>query len=230
MDEKNYSELEDNIGYCFTDKSLLATALLHRSYRFENVGTELDNERLEFLGDAILGFLCAVHLFDVPGEHNEGILTTLRSRASSGRTLAHCAREIRLGDWLYMGLGEEQSGGRKRRSNLANALEAILGAAYLDGGIEAAQRIFDKIFVAMIDSYEHDIWAENPKGKLQEYSQSKWKTAPIYKVTSQEGPPHNTTFTVTAQLHDGSRSQGVGASKRVAEERAASNLLDQLLE
>ena len=127
-----------------------------------------------------------------------------------------------------MGLGEEQSGGRKRLSNLANALEALIAAAYLDGGIPAALCVFEKLFVSMIDSFEHDMWAENPKGKLQEYAQSRWKTAPVYRITAEEGPPHNMIFTVVVQLADGSKSEGVGSSKRSAEERAAANLLERL--
>jgi ribonuclease-3 len=226
--ELHYRPLEDQIGYQFSDLGHLEDALSHRSFRFEQEDVDADNERLEFLGDAVLDFLCAAYLYETLVTKNEGVLTTLRSQASSGKTLAECAARIDLGVWLKMGLGEEQSGGRSRPSNLANALEAVIGAAYIDGGLDAARQIFATLFVPLIESLEHDIWADNPKGKLQEYAQSHWKTAPKYRVVHQEGPPHAMTFRVEVVLADGQQATGEGARKQIAEESAAHAMIEAL--
>ena len=221
-----YKELQRGIGYHFRRKRTLEVALTHRSYRFENSNINADNERLEFLGDAVLGFLAAAYLFGAYRGHDEGTLTTLRSRVTSGKALAEYARRLDLGQYLKMGQGEDHSGGRSRRSNLANALEALIGAAYLDGGMRAAKKIFDNVIVPHVHANEEDIQAENPKGRLQELAQAQWKKGPAYRVISSEGPPHDTRFTVEVKIDDGSIATATGRSKQEAESRAALELLN----
>ena len=223
-----YSQLEKSIGYRFRKRHLLERALVHRSFRFENPDVSADNQRLEFLGDAALGFVAAAYLHSVFSDQNEGVLTAFRSQVTSGEALAMLAADISLGEHVRMGKGEERSGGRERPSNLAACLEAIMGAAYLDGGIKAVQKIFGKIFVPMLDSLSGDVWEGNPKGKLQEYSQRIWRTGPRYKIRSTKGPAHATTFEVEVVLHDGTSAVGSGSSKQQAERCAAMNALEKL--
>jgi len=223
-----YKEIEKNIGYSFRKTSMLETALMHRSFRFENSGITSDNQRMEFLGDAVLGFVMAAHLYEKYDECDEGGLTSFRSQTTNGQVLAELARSVNLGAFIKMGKGEEHSGGRKRASNLADAMESIIGAAYLDGGMKAVLKIFSKLFVPMLGKLSGDVWAGNPKGKLQEYSQKKWKNSPHYRIVSKEGPPHAVLFTVEVELADGSVGMGKGRNKQEAEARAAVDVLSCL--
>lgn len=225
---KRYKALQQKIGYRFRRKRTLEVALTHRSYRFENRDSNADNERLEFLGDAVLGFLAAAHLFGAYRGHDEGTLTMFRSRVTSGKALAEYAQLLDLGEYLQMGQGEDRSGGRSRRSNLANALEALIGAAYLDGGMRAAKKIFDNVIAPHVHANDEDIHAENPKGRLQELAQALWKKGPAYRVVSSEGPPHDTRFTVEVKIDDGSIATATGRSKQEAESRAAWDLLTRI--
>jgi len=223
-----YRQLEKNIGYTFKRRKFLATALTHRSFRFENAGVSVDNQRLEFLGDSVLGFLTAAFLYEKHDTSDEGVLTSLRSQTTSGKALARVAREVGLGEVARLGTGEERSGGRKRASLLADTLEAVIGAAYLDGGMKGCRKVFRKLFVPRLDELSGDIWANNPKGKLQEYSQRYWKKSPVYKVVNRAGPAHATLFTVEVSLENGLRATGHGQSKQDAETTAARSLLREL--
>lgn len=223
-----YRELERQLGYRFRNVALLERALTHRSYRFDNAELDVDNQRLEFLGDAVLGFVVADRLFQQYSGKAEGDMTTLRSRITSGRALAKIAGEIDLGRFLRVGKCEEQSGGRRRASILEDALEAIIGAAWLDGGQKAADKIFNKLFVPFIETLSDDVWADNPKGQLQELVQARWKIEPLYCVTATEGPPHNTVFTVKASIPGDKSALGTARSKRAAEMIAARKLLKKI--
>jgi len=223
-----YLELEKKIGYAFRRRELLEVALTHRSFRFENAGVSEDNQRLEFLGDAVLGFLTAAFLYDKHDTSDEGVLTSLRSQTASGKALARFAREAGLGEAVRLGMGEERSGGRKRASLLADTLEAIIGAAYLDGGMKGCGKIFRKLLVPRLEELSGDVWEHNPKGKLQEYSQKRWKKSPVYKVVDRAGPAHATLFTVSVRLENGLHAEGHGQSKQEAETRAAQGLLRKL--
>lgn len=218
--------LQERMGYRFRDGGLLAAALTHRSYRFEHAGVDADNERLEFLGDSILGTLATEHLYRTFTACDEGRLTALRSRVTSGKALAHCAREIGLGACLRMGQGEARTGGCMRASNLANALEALLGAAYLDGGLEAARTIFNEVILRRAAGLDEDPWADNPKGRIQELAQSRWRQGPRYEVLSAAGPAHAPHYTVKLTLPDGSEATGEGSSKQAAEAAAAEAMLE----
>jgi len=216
-----YRELERRIGYRFRNRVLLETALLHRSFRFEHPGQSVDNQRLEFLGDAVLGLATAAYLFNTDAEKLEGEMTSIRSRVTSGKALAKTARDIELGEFLQMGKGEENSGGRKRTSNLADALEAVIGAAWLDGGQRATDKIFKTLFQPQIESLSGNIWEGNPKGQLQEYTQAQWKASPEYRVISMDGPQHATVFDVEVRLPNGQVATGRALSKQTAEAHAA---------
>ncbi len=228
MRKNPYRPLEKRLGYRFRRRKMLEAALTHPSFRVESGDDVMDNQRLEFLGDAVLGMAAAAHLYKGMGDIGEGMLTSLRSQITRGRALAGLARELRIGEFLRMGRGEEGSGGRDRQSNLEDALEAVIGAIYLDGGFKAAQKVFKRVFVPVIDELSDDMWAGNPKGKLQEFSQRRWKESPSYDVLKQDGPPHATTFTVSVTLRDGRNRRGKGRSKQEAERRAAKKLLEAL--
>ena len=217
--------LQKKLGYKFRDMALLKMALTHRSCRFENKAVNVDNQRLEFLGDAVLGFMTASYLYDENQNDAEGVLTTLRSRVTSGKALAALASDIGIGEYLLVGKGEEHSGGRTRRSNLTDAIEAILGAVYIDGGLKGFKKVFDNFFPALIDSLDSDVWASNPKGKLQEYSQAQWKISPVYHLVDESGPSHAALFTVEVEVNGKRVGHGVGGSKQEAERKAAAMAL-----
>lgn len=216
-----YRELEKRIGYRFRRKRLLEEALVHRSFRFESKDAACDNQRLEFLGDAALGLAATVRVFAQYADRDEGFLTCVRSRLTSGKALAAIAERIGLGEQMRLGRGEEQSGGRRRDSNLADALEAVIGAAYLDGGMKAVEKVFNALFVPEIGEPAVDVWSHNPKGRLQQLCQKSWKQAPEYRVAAEEGPSHERLYTVEVRVGDRVLSTGTGRSKRSAETAAA---------
>jgi ribonuclease-3 len=222
-----YTKLEKQIGYRFRNRSLLETALTHRSYRFEQDAVETDNQRLEYLGDAVLGLLPAAHLNNRFKDSDEGVLTPLRSQTTSGKALAQYARDLELGEHLLVGSGEDRSGGRNRSSNLADALEAVIGAVYIDGGIKGAEKLFKKIFVPRLEALSGNVWEGNPKGQLQAFCQQRWKQTPAYEVIRQSGPQHAAEFTVRATI-DKYQGRGRAHNKREAEMKAAEHLLKQL--
>ena len=220
--------LEKKLGYRFRNRELLLMALTHRSCRFENREVNVDNQRLEFLGDAVLGFVAAAYLYNEKNDEAEGGLTTLRSRVTSGKALAALAGDIGIGEYLMVGKGEERSGGRNRKSNLTDALEAILGAIYIDGGLKGVQKVFDKFFPALIGGLGDNLWAANPKGELQEYSQAKWKCSPLYRLIGESGPAHKSVFTVEVDVNGTLAGHGVGSSKQEAERNAAGMALKSI--
>lgn len=226
-----YRELERALGYRFRDRSLLEQALVHPSYRYETDGVEADNQRLEFLGDAVLGMLTASYLYDAHPGKPEGDLTSLRSQMTSGRALAALGSEIGLGEYLKIGRGEERSGGRKRASNLTDAVEALIGAAWRDGGMKAAEKVVRRLVLPAAAGLESGGASVNPKGRLQELAQARWKQSPVYALTATEGPAHEASFTVEVRLPDGGCWTGQGQGKRAAETaaaRAALTALDEM--
>lgn len=225
---KSTTAVEKRIGYRFKRRELLEEALTHRSYRFENEDVDSDNERLEFLGDSVLGVMVSAHLFREYANCREGLLTSMRSQIASGRTLADIASEAGLGEYLRLGRGEDGSGGRRRSSLLANALESLIGAAFVDGGLKAAEKIFATVLLPRFEDLKPDIWADNPKGKLQEYAQRMWKTGPEYSIVSREGPAHNVVFQVQLSLANGTTLTARAGNKRDAEAKAAAMALRKL--
>ncbi|MBU4200724.1 MAG: ribonuclease III [Verrucomicrobia bacterium] len=225
-----YRSLEHKLGYAFRSKALLETALMHRSYRFESTGIDADNQRLEFLGDAALGLVATDYLFKAHNNLQEGSLTCLRSRLTSGKALAKISRSIGLGEYLRLGKGERMSGGQHRASNITDAMEAILGAAYLDRGLKAVEKIFIKLFIPLIEIEPDDAWSDNPKGQLQVIAQRRWKSNPQYHVLRQDGPSHLKVFTIRVSVGGNNVGTGRGATKREAEQNAAQHVLEQMQE
>jgi len=217
------------MGYAFKDPSLLATALVHRSYTHtEGHGHIPCNERLEFLGDAVLNVLVAEHLYHTFPDKREGDLTKMKSRIVSRVALAEKAREFELGQYLLLGPGEEHCGGRSRTSIIADGFEALLGAMYLDGGAEAV-----KCFLLrhLLNDLERIISAEehaNYKSRLLEHCQGLGRGKPLYRVSRETGPDHEKEFTVVVEIENAIKGRGVGRTKREAEQRAAREALKKM--
>lgn len=222
-----YRKLEKRLGYKFRRRRNLRHALTHRSFRYENEAIDHDNQRLEFLGDAVLGLVIAAFLYEHYPDLQEGQMTQIRSQVSSGSALYDIAAQIDMGAFLDLGRGEEQSGGRERRSNLADAFEAVLGAAYLDGGFKAVERIFRSLIRPVILEGLPAPESDNPKGALQELVQSRWKTVPKYRVVNERGPSHDRRYTAKVYILDESFGTGTGSTKRNAEMEAARVTLEQ---
>lgn len=224
----NLEEVQRRLSYRFSKPELLRLALTHPSVAHETTAPTPHNQRLEFLGDAVLGLVLTQELYDKFSSVSEGPLTKARAQMVNRRSLAEQARRFEIGRYLILSRGEETSGGREKQSALADAFEAILGAIFLDGGFEAAR---DFILNCFRDSFGHlaripDI--DNPKGELQEKLQSRSPDAPRYETTSVTGPDHDRVFEC-AVFHDGKElGRGSGKSKKAAESRAALAALDTL--
>jgi len=213
--------LEERIGYKFRNSLLLAEALTHPSVGHEMQREHLNNQRLEFLGDAVLQLVITEQLYRHFGEEAEGHLTKLRSRLVSRDTLKKYAVAIDLGQYLMLGRGEESSGGRARASTLGDAFEALIGAIYLDSDLDKARKFIleqSKEDLAEIAQTPVDI---NPKGNLQELLQGISPSSPIYEVISQSGPEHEKTFVVKVSWEGIELGQGTGRNKKQAETAAA---------
>lgn len=221
-------QVERLLGYRFRKKQTLISALTHPSYRHEQDAVNCDNQRMEFLGDALLGFILADELYNKDESANEGRLTAWRSLIASGPNLAAIAESIRLGDFIYLGRGEARAGGQARKSNLADTLEALLCAVYLDGGLRNARRVFEKLFAQQLKELPAAEWTDNPKGELQTIVQIKHKTVPLYRVIEQSGPPHDARFVVEVLIDDHALGNGTGKSKQAAEKEAARHALKNI--
>ena len=215
--------LEKTLGYKFKDPALLRTALTHSSYANE-YSTE-SNERLEFLGDAVLGLVVARLLYDHYPRASEGNLSKQRSAIVSRVNLAKFTRELAIDKLIILGKGEERTGGRERESNLAGAFEAIIGAIYLDGGYRKVFRVISKLLKNSID--EKDVFTDY-KTKLQEIAQKKYKQIPRYRVVHEEGPPHKKWFHVEVKVMRRVLGMGMGSNKKEAEQSAAKEGLSKL--
>ena len=213
--------LEERISYKFRNSLLLAEALTHPSLSHETQRYHFDNQRLEFLGDAVLQLVITEYLFRHFGSEAEGQLTKLRSRLVSREALKTHAAALDLGDYLLMGRGEEASGGRQRTSTLADAFEALIGAIYLDGGLETAKKFILTQARSDLEQIAQEPIDINPKGHLQELLQSISPCSPVYELMSQSGPEHEKTFVVQAVWEGMVLGHGTGRSKKQAETAAA---------
>ena len=225
--EPDLDGLSARLGYTFTNRALLRRAMAHRSWCSE-VGGEPSNERLEFLGDAVLGWVVADIVYRRHTDLPEGKLTDLRKSVVNAKALAEVAASIDLGTRLLLGRGEDQAGGRHKASILSDALEAVLGAVYLDGGVEEARDLVERLFsdrlvaaVARLDRLDH-------KTLLQEISARLYDVAPVY-VVSDSGPDHDKHFVATAIIAGRLLGRGEGRSKKVAEQGAAEEACSVLL-
>jgi ribonuclease-3 len=210
------------LGYQFSDNDLLTRALTHRSASADH------NERLEFLGDAVLGLSVARALFSNRPDAREGTLSRYRSGLVRRETLAEVAAETGLGDWIEMGAGERRSGGNQRMSVLADGLEAVLGAIYLDGGYERANEVILQIFAERLANLPAEEELIDPKTRLQEYLQARQQPPPAYSLVDSAGAAHARTFRVVCAIAAlGLEISGTGTSRRRAEQAAAETALEQ---
>ncbi|MEK7382577.1 MAG: ribonuclease III [Elusimicrobiota bacterium] len=215
--------LEEVIGYRFRDAELLKQAMSHKSFASES-GSGVCNERMEFLGDSVLAAVVAHQLFTEYPDEPEGDLSKKKSLLVSRPSLATWAEELGLGTYLYLGVGEETTGGRTRQSLLGNALEALIGAIYLDGGYDAAA-----VFIRIWCARRHGSLSETDhKSRLQEMLQKKYKAPPTYEIASAAGPDHDKTFRVTVRIGAERLGAGTGKSKKEAEQAAARDALSRM--
>ncbi len=226
---KELASLQQSMGVAFSDLSLLRSALTHTSYLNEHPDCQwTDNERLEYLGDAVVGIVTSEFLYRQYPELPEGELTRLRAELVRSDTLALFAARLGLGSLLLMGKGEEQSGGRERASALADAFEALLAALYLDQGLEASRRFLLPLLRAHLSSSADRALARDAKTRLQEWAQSVSHQTPTYQVLSEDGPDHAKQFTVEVQVAGMVQARGTGASKQEAEQAAAQGALEEM--
>ncbi|MFO8143306.1 MAG: ribonuclease III [Dehalococcoidales bacterium] len=222
--------LENTLGTSFNDRSLIEQALIHSSFLNENpVPAKHSNERMEFLGDAVLGIVIAEELYRREPEASEGELTRLRGSIVCGTTLAGVAESIDLGKYLYMGKGEEANGGRNRPANLAGAMESVIGAIFIDQGYQAAKDCTLNLFQSEIEKALEHKTAINYKSRLQEYLQSRESRSPTYHIINASGPDHKPSFTVEVRIGSNTLGTGTGKSKKLAEMEAARFALYRLI-
>lgn len=226
---KDLQLLEEEIGYEFEDKALLRTALTHSSYVKEHGRGEQSNERLEFLGDAFFDAIIGEELFKIFPRQEEGFLSRTRATLVCEASLACEAVRLELGEFILLGNGEERSGGRKRPSILADAMEAVMGAIYLDGGFEAVKSVVLRLFRDSIEDAQHGKYVVvDHKTALQEKLQSRGITDIKYVLAGEEGPDHDKTFLVQLEVNGKAVSKGKGKSKKQAEQHAAEAMMDRL--
>ena len=223
--------LQSTLGVTFRDPLLLQQALTHRSFLNENPDFPLpSNERLEFLGDALLGFVVAEKLHSDLPHLWEGALTVLRAALVCNETLARIASSFNLGDHLYLGRGEEMSGGRQRQSNLSSALEAVIGAIFVDQGLPVAKefvlRLLNGMVVKIVEEESIEESVKDHKSRLQVLVQAEQQTTPVYRIVEEKGPAHDKLFTVEVMVGDAVLGRGSGKGKRAAEQKAAQAALE----
>lgn len=222
-------ELQERLGYEFKKTAGLALALTHTSWANENDGAQNHNQRLEFLGDAVLELCVSDELYRRFPAAREGVLTEIRARLVSEPTLARLAIQLGLNKALRLGKGEEQQEGRKKDSLLADVFEAILAAVYKDGGLEAAAGVVSKMYEDLWDNVPRAGREKDPKSRLQEECQKRYKALPVYSLRNIEGPEHARIFTVRVLLPDGTEFSGTESSAKKAEQAAAASALASLI-
>ncbi len=215
--------LSEVLGYHFRDEGLLDRALTHRSAGGRH------NERLEFLGDAVLGLVIADRLECDYATADEGHLSRMRATLVRRESLARLARSLQLGDFLQLGAGEVRSGGHLRDSTLADALEAVFGAVYRDGGYQAAREVIERLYETMLAEVDSGSPQKDPKTLLQEHLQGHQQPLPVYELVETTGPVHAPNFRVLCHVGDQTPCEGSGGNRRAAEQEAAQRMLDVLL-
>ena len=227
MNEFDITELQDRLNYRFKNPELLKHALTHSSYANENKSNGfVSNQRLEFLGDSLLGMTVALLIFEVQPELSEGKMSKLRADLVCEKSLAGISAGLDLGSYLMLAFGELKSGGRERPSILADAFEAVIAAIYLDGGLEPTMRFVSDIFSPYIKHPEGQ--NSDYKTLFQEYIQLRQGLSFIYELTAEEGPNHDKLFTIELKINGETKGTGTGKSKKAAEQAAAKEALDKL--
>jgi ribonuclease III len=227
INKEELSRLEKILGYRFTDLRLLQTAVVHSSYAFEQ-GLCSNNERLEFLGDAVLDLAIGHILFHRYGKLHEGELTKLRASLVNEQHLAKMARAIELGNFIALGKGEDSSRGRGKSSILSCAYEAVVGAIFEDGGYQTVADFVARFFLPDIEGKKEELLIADAKSHLQEVLQEKYNEAPTYKIEAEEGPSHQKLFTVAVRFQEQILGTGQAGSKKEAEQKAAATALAKM--
>ncbi len=222
------TRLQERLGYTFRDLTLLDCALTHTSYTHEAAEAYGNYERLEFLGDAVLGLIVSAYLYGTYPASNEGQLSKLRACIVSERGLTALAQQLELGRYLLLGRGEEQTGGRHKSSLLTAGFEAVMAALYLDGGLGVAREVFLRCFGSAIERRLRSTRVRDYKGLLQQQALRLFGSLPTYRTVHEEGPAHQKIFHVQLTLARSYYCVGVGRSKKAAEQHAAKQLLQQL--
>ena len=227
-----YEELEARVGYTFKDRALLLKALTHKSVHSDAAADPAavqDNEQLEFLGDSVLGFVASEFVLRRCPNCPEGKLSRLKAQRVSASHLFKIAKELSLGEYLQLGHGEEQSGGRAKKAILANALEALIAAIYIDGGLEPSRRFVESLILetGLSDEFQNDVELD-AKSALQELAQSRKLPIPRYQIVHQKGPEHAKLFTVEARVGKQFAARAEGPSKKAAGQMAAALVIEQL--
>ncbi len=218
----DWNDCQKNLGISFRQESLLEQAFVHLSYLNENPGFgRPSNERLEFLGDAVLNFIVTEKLYEEFSKLPEGELTEIRASLVCRDTLAELASSLKLGDWLLLGRGEEANGGRAKASNLANAMEALIGALYLDQGLAKARRFILRQLKPELEKIKAGKTTPNYKALVQELIQGQKRPTPVYRLVEATGPDHSKQFTAEILVDGEALGRGTGKSKKVAESQAA---------
>ncbi len=220
------SPLSEKLGYPFKDQSLLQQAMTHPSMASEQRGEANDNQRLEFLGDAVLKVILSEYFYCAFPDQAEGFLTKTRIRLEAGQSLANCARRLGLGEYLILGKGAEKQGGRDLDSNLEDAFEALVGAVYIDGGFSSATEVVLRVMKEDLEDVLASEDTGNPKGRLQEELQAIRRESPAYRVLDEEGPGHLKQFRVEVLWCGKPLGEGRGSSKKNAEASAAQDALE----
>ena len=225
----NLRDFQQILAYTFNDINLLDNALIHRSYVNENPSlTCKDNERLEFLGDAVIGLCISDMLIKKFADYTEGQLSKMRADVVNEYSLADLARKLTMGDYLLLGKGEENSGGRTKTSILSNAFEAVAAAIYLDSGFESVYKFLKAIFEPLIEEGTKSLIFRDYKTTLQEICQFRFKETPKYSLIRETGPDHDKVFEISLTIAGTITTAGAGKSKKEAEQRAAQKALEEL--
>lgn len=230
MTDERFSQLRDfqqTLAYNFNDINLLDNALIHRSFVNENPALSYkDNERLEFLGDAVIGLCISDMVIKKFPEYAEGQLSKLRAYIVNEQSLAVLARKLNIGDYILLGKGEESSGGRTKTSILSNAFEAVMASIYCDSGFEKAYKFLENLFDPLIEEGTKSLVYKDYKTALQEICQNRYKETPKYTVIREFGPDHDKVFEIGLNVAGMITATGVGKSKKEAEQRAAQKALE----
>ncbi len=224
-------QMEAQLGYHFQDQAPLVLALTHSSFAHETAGTSClweSNERLEFLGDAVLGLVITGYLYEKYPLLSEGKMSAMKSRLVSGGMLGKIAKGLNLGKFLLLGRGEEKLGGRLKKPMLARTLEAMVGAVFLDGGVESAQEVVLRLFQKELDGIHRRMEEYDYKSQLQKVTQNFYGIVPVYELVSQTGPDHGRVFRVRVRVRDQIFAIARGTSKKTAEQRAARLVLRKI--
>jgi len=226
---ESYDELEKKLGVKFNNLDIIRTAFIHKSYINEHKKENLSqNERMEFLGDAVLEFISTKELYNMLPNSPEGELTAYRSALVKGENLAKIARELELGKYLFLSKGEEKSGGRAKGYILANTVEALIGAIYLDLGIDDVEKFINNFILSKFDEIIAKKLHIDAKSYFQELAQEKEDYTPYYELVKEEGPDHMKKFTMGVYIKGDLVAEGIGPSKQKAEDDAAKNAINKL--